>query len=100
MVHLAIVLFMLFNIKMSMLRLLSIQIQRPGWLQILNYTTYPSDAILEIIDLNGNNLISKNVSFEKGTNLLDVDISMLSNGAYFIRITDSKTQTIKSIIKS
>ena len=71
-----------------------------GWLQILNYTTYPSDAILEIIDLNGNNLISKNVSFEKGTNLLDVDISMLSNGAYFIRITDSKTQTIKSIIKS
>jgi hypothetical protein len=71
-----------------------------GWLQILNFTTYPSDAILEIIDLNGNNLISKNVSFEKGTNLLDIDISMLSNGAYFIRITDSKTQTIKSIIKS
>jgi len=67
---------------------------------ILFYSTYSSDVIIEIIDLNGKILISKPASIISGNNLFDIDLSLLTDGTYWIRITDKVKQTIKTIIKS
>ena len=51
------------------------------------------NAQIEILDLNGNKIISKQI-----VNGLDIDISSLCNGLYLVRIkSDKQNKTIKLI---
>ena len=52
----------------------------------------PQDAevILDIIDLQGRKLITEQLSVNKGSNLLKVDLKNVQSGVYFIRISEKE----------
>ncbi|MDD4236899.1 MAG: T9SS type A sorting domain-containing protein, partial [Bacteroidales bacterium] len=51
---------------------------------------------IEILDLKGSTLISKNM--HNGTNQLDIDISNLPEAVYFIKIKQNNSVTTKKLV--
>lgn len=70
-----------------------------GVIHIINNISYSSDGKIEILDISGNVLLQKNVAFNVGLNNLFLDISSLSNGIYYLKITDKNIQQVKTINK-
>lgn len=57
-----------------------------------------NDAKTKIIDLRGRTVLENN-SYLINSNNIEIDLSSLSNGSYFLIIEDSKNKTIKQIVK-
>ncbi len=53
------------------------------------YTPDPTQITLEIFNTLGKVVLSKKLSLEAGTSTPEIDISMLSNGTYLLRMTNS-----------
>jgi len=63
---------------------------------VLEYTTYTKDTRVEVFDITGRNVLNQKSS-QIGSNT--INISRLSSGIYFIRLTTPKESISKSIIR-
>ena len=54
---------------------------------------------MEVIDLNGKTILTKNINLQTGDLVQELNISTLSNGSYLLKVsTNNSTDTKKFII--
>ena len=63
------------------------------------FTTEDSKVMIEVIDLQGRNIHSETLSTVKGSNLLDININNVEQGAYFMVVHDSHNKIQSKFVK-
>ena len=58
-----------------------------------------SQVILTITDLSGKAVLTKTQKTSQGLNSINLDLSNISTGIYYIRVTDGAENYIRSVLK-
>lgn len=70
-----------------------------GMVNVAIASTENTNAVINVIDLTGKTVLSFNRTINAGSNKVEIDLSSLNNGIYFIATTANNSTTTSKVIK-